>query len=166
MTLKEYLHSLSSDARLRLARGLDTTDAYLKKLMYVPASKPSPELALKIEVLSCGKITRAQMRPELYVGMVSIAKVSGGNAFPNICVPCRVSRPDLAGTFESSDIESSQDVSIQVKCGIEGVSFDLPDGSWLAFNAEQALCLSVVLTRCSAAHIARGDVTLAAIPRQ
>ncbi|GEM_PF-3071719 len=152
MTLKEYLHSLSSDARLRLAQRLDTTDAYLKKLMYVPTSKPSPELALKIEVLSCGKITRAQMRPELYVGMVSIARVSGGNAFPNICVPCRVSRPDPAGT-----VDSSQDVKIQVKCGVRGVSFDLPDGSWLAFNAEQALCLSVALTRCSAAHIARGD---------
>lgn len=152
MTLKEYLHSLSPDARSRLADRLDTSDGYLKKLMYVPSSRVSPDMALKIEIVTGGAITRAEILPELYVGMVSIATATGGGAFSTIAVPCRFGRADADGTFDSSD-----DVTVNVNCGARLVLVDLPGGSSLVFSAENALFLASALTRCSAADLVLGS---------
>lgn len=150
MLLKNYLQSLSPEDRQNLADQLGTTEGYLKKLIYVSTSRPSGEMALKIELFSGGAMTRVDIRPDLYVGMVSlssIAEKSNGRVFN---VPCHVKVPDDGWVFKNP-----AEVSVHSDDGV--LLVELPDGSVLSFDSENSCFLSSSVARCAAISVVLRD---------
>lgn len=65
MDARTYLHQYGSEAADRLARQAGTQLAYFKQIAY-GARRPSPKLAMALEVCSGGILTRAELRPDVY----------------------------------------------------------------------------------------------------
>jgi hypothetical protein len=65
MTLKDYLRQCTSEQRQTLWRG----DPNRRKYIYAVSNgdrRPGPETAMEIERLTGGKVTRAELRPDLW----------------------------------------------------------------------------------------------------
>lgn len=67
MDLKTYLED--PQRRASLVEALDTADGYMWQLATGWRGKrPSPEMAKRIEAATCGAVSRAELRPDLWGG--------------------------------------------------------------------------------------------------
>ena len=65
MTLKEYFQDKKRGSMVAFAKQAGISKTWLS-LMCNGLRKPSPELAGKIEVATKGKVTRKDMRPDIF----------------------------------------------------------------------------------------------------
>lgn len=65
MDMRQYLDTYGKDAVETLAGRAESSYAYLSQIAYGHRS-PSPKLAKKLEELTDGKLTRYELRPDVY----------------------------------------------------------------------------------------------------
>lgn len=65
MELRSYIEKFGHDAAERLARGAGTNYAYLSQIAY-GHRQASPKLAIKIEGVSEGIVSRVDLRPDIF----------------------------------------------------------------------------------------------------
>lgn len=61
----EQLRKLCAFERRALAKRCGISATYLNHLIYLPNKRPSPDLAIRIEVASKGRIRKEDMRPDV-----------------------------------------------------------------------------------------------------
>ena len=66
MDCRTFLRSTDSDDRERVAKRARTTVAYLKQIAG-GHSRPSADMALRLEAASDGRMTREELLPEFFV---------------------------------------------------------------------------------------------------
>lgn len=65
MKLRSFLKSITKAEREDFAKRIGTTPAYLEQLRY-GFSKPGAKLCSRIEEASGGKVTREELRPDIF----------------------------------------------------------------------------------------------------
>lgn len=66
MDAKNFLRSTDKDERERVARRANTTVAYLFQIAG-KFSRPSADMCVRLEAASDGRMTREDLRPDLFV---------------------------------------------------------------------------------------------------
>ena len=65
MELKAYYQALNAQEKREFAKAVKTSDGYLRHLVE-KRRKASPKLCKRIEVASDNKVTRQELRPDIY----------------------------------------------------------------------------------------------------
>lgn len=66
MTLEEYFSTEPRGAKIEMAQYLGITATYMSLLIHAQR-RPSPQMAVKIEQATQGLVTKAELRPDIFV---------------------------------------------------------------------------------------------------
>ena len=66
MQIKEFVNTFGPDELSTIARRAGTTLGYLRDQVANGHRKPSPELAMRLAEMSNGRLTLAELRPDLW----------------------------------------------------------------------------------------------------